>query len=51
MRDMKEAVMATNSRWRTGVTLAVTLAITYTVCALAYAVMPGPGISMHFIDR
>ena len=32
--------MVTNSPWRTGVTLAATVAIMYTVCALIYALMP-----------
>lgn len=36
--------MATSSPWRTGATLAVTFAITYTVCAVAYALMPELGI-------
>jgi len=36
--------MATKTPWRTGVTLAVTLAISYTVCAIAYALMPERGI-------
>lgn len=36
--------MATKTPWRTGVVLAVTLAISYTVCAVAYALMPERGI-------
>jgi hypothetical protein len=36
--------METRSPWRTEVTLAVTFAITYTVCAIAYALMPERGI-------
>ena len=36
--------MATKTPWRTGVALAVTLAISYTVCAVAYALMPERGI-------
>ena len=36
--------MVTKSPWRAGVTLSVTVAITYTVCALAYALMPERGI-------
>lgn len=36
--------MATKKPWKSGSTLAVTLAITYTVCALLYALMPERGI-------
>ena len=36
--------MAVKSPWRTGITLSVTVAITYTVCALVYALMPDRGI-------
>jgi hypothetical protein len=36
--------MATKNPWKSGSTLAVTLAITYTVCALLYALMPERGI-------
>ena len=36
--------MATKSPWRIGTTLALTLAISYTLCALAYALMPDRGI-------
>ena len=32
------------SPWRTGTTLSVTVVITYTVCALVYALMPERGI-------
>ena len=36
--------MAMKSPWRTGITLSVTVAITYTVCAQVYALMPERGI-------
>jgi hypothetical protein len=36
--------MTTKIPWRTGATLALTLVITYTVCALAYALAPERGI-------
>ena len=36
--------METRDPWRTGVTWAVTFAITYTVCAVVYALMPERGI-------
>ena len=36
--------MANMNPWKTGVTLAVTLAIAYTVCAIAYALAPERGI-------
>ena len=36
--------MTTKNPWRSGATLAVTIAITYTVCALLYALMPERGI-------
>ena len=40
--------MATEAPWRTGITLAVTLAIMYSGCALAYALMPERG--MDFLN-
>ena len=36
--------MTTMYPWRTGATLALTLVITYTVCALLYALAPERGI-------
>ncbi len=36
--------MANMNPWKTGVTLAVTLAIAYTACALVYALAPERGI-------
>jgi len=36
--------MASMNPWKTGVTLALTLAISYTVCAGAYALAPERGI-------
>lgn len=36
--------MTTRSPWRIGVTMALTVAITYTVCTPAYALMPERGI-------
>ncbi len=36
--------MATMNPWKTGVTLAATLAIAYTACALVYALAPERGI-------
>lgn len=36
--------MAALNPWKTGVTLAVTLAIAYTVCAIVYALAPERGI-------
>jgi 2TM family of unknown function (DUF5676) len=36
--------MATKGPWKTGVTLSTTLSITYTVCALGYALMPERGL-------
>lgn len=36
--------MTTGHPWRTGVTLALTMTITYTVCALAYALAPERGV-------
>jgi len=36
--------MTTRSPWRIGVTMALTVAIGYTVCTLAYALMPERGI-------
>ena len=35
--------MTTRSPWRIGVTMALTVAISYTVCTLAYALMPERG--------
>ena len=37
--------MQTENPWRTGITAALTLAISYTVCALAYALWPEQGIN------
>ena len=37
-------MMTTKNPWRTGATLALTLTITYTVCALVYALFPERGI-------
>ena len=36
--------MASMNPWKTGVTLAVTFAIAYTVCAVVYALAPERGI-------
>jgi hypothetical protein len=36
--------MASMNPWKTGVTLAVTLAMTYTLCAIVYALAPERGI-------
>jgi fatty acid desaturase len=36
--------MTTKSPWRIGVTMTLTAAIAYTVCTLAYALMPEQGI-------
>lgn len=36
--------MANMNPWKTGVTLAVTLAITHTVCAIVYALVPERGV-------
>ena len=36
--------MTREAPWRTGVTFAATLAISYTVCSLAYGLMPERGI-------
>jgi hypothetical protein len=36
--------MTTGSPWKTGTTLALTMAISYTVCATAYALWPERGI-------
>ena len=38
--------MASKAPWRTGVTLALTFASPYTVCAVAYALVPGRGIDL-----
>lgn len=40
--------MTTRSPWRIGVTMALTVAIGYTVCTLAYAWMPEQG--MDFLN-
>lgn len=37
-------MMTTTNPWRTGATLALTLTITYTICALFYALAPERGI-------
>lgn len=34
-----------NAPWKTGIALALTMAISYTVCALLYALWPGQGIA------
>jgi len=34
-----------NAPWKTGLTLALTMAISYTVCALLYALWPAQGIA------
>jgi len=36
--------MTTRSPWRIGITMASTVAISYTICALGYALMPERGI-------
>ena len=36
--------MANMNPWKTGVTLAATLAIAYTVCSIAYALAPERGV-------
>lgn len=38
--------MTTTNPWRTGAALAVTMTITYTVCALGYALVPERGIDV-----
>lgn len=34
-----------NAPWKTGIALALTMAISYTVCALLYALWPAQGIA------
>jgi hypothetical protein len=34
-----------NAPWKTGISLALTMAISYTICALLYALWPAQGIA------
>lgn len=34
-----------NAPWRTGISLALTIAISYTICALLYALWPAQGVA------